>query len=684
MTLFARRRRSGAAPGSDSGYAMLSVIGFGTAMVLTVGAVGAYALQGLDSAGRAQGFHAAVQAAQAGVDDFVSRLNAAGAAANPLTTALGTTTADTDWVPVPGSVDGADAPCVGTDATLPPNCPRFRYAATSAGDIVTVTARGKARDRERAVQVTLKKRALTDYLYFSDIEAADPADGFAYSPLFYSAAARAACGKPAWGPDPRPASGCQVPAWRGDDSTEGSRVHTDDVFATLGTPTFDSRVTASIAACATDATACVRTAAGGPPVYNAGLPAYADDLDMPANGLAQIAANATTAAGGCTYYGPTRIRFEGTNKMRVWSPQTPNTPACGGGIPDELLNTSVSVQVTSLNQSVVCLLLSLNLFQCAALLLAGVAQVSLSAVINNNLLSATGLRQVVNGLVADGDLVDVPSGAIYVQENAVGNSPIPDPTFIQCLLGSALGMYSTVDTNVTAGLLNSANQPQANCRAGKLFVDGVLDGKVTAGVAGDIIIMSNLIYRTSDNADDDRLGLVATGPVEVYNPLQCALAVGTCLSLETIPDLQLAAIASIRVGTGNLGTVLNAMAGYGDDVTVEASIISLEHRFGMQLPVLSLSLDASLLNQLVALNIDPPTLTVHGSIAQRYRGIVGADLVQLSAGVLGVNLASANTDMGYAAEYTYDGKLRSDAPPYLPAPAAAIWDPQTFAEIAVP
>lgn len=53
-------------------------------------------------------------------------------------------------------------------------------------------------------------------------------------------------------------------------------------------------------------------------------------------------------------------------------------------------------------------------------------------------------------------------------------------------------------------------------------------------VAGDIVIMSNQTYKTSDNADNDRLGLVATGPVEVYNPLQCTLAVGTCLSLQPL------------------------------------------------------------------------------------------------------------------------------------------------------
>lgn len=671
MLLSARSRRQRA----DSGYALLSVVGMGTAIMLTVGVVGGYAIQTMNSAGRTQGFNASVQAAQAGVDDFIARLNASSSYG---------TSPNTAWQPVAGSVDGDGTACVGTDATLPPNCPRFRHSAVVDGNGgFIVTSVGKSRGEERAVQVTLKKRALTDYLYFSEIEAADPADGFAYSPLFYSAAARAACGKPAWGPDPRPVAGCQVPAWRDADSTEGSRVHTDDVFAALGTPTFDSRVTASIAACATDATACVRNATGAAPVYNEGPPAYADDLDMPANGLAQIAANA-----GCTYYGPTRIHFEGTNKMRVWSPQSPVGP-CGGGVDPTVLASPVNVVVNVLNRAGICGLVGgVTLLVCNLLGLFpidSIVQQPLSAVLSNNLLNGTGLLSAVSSLVAPGRLVDIPaSGAIYVQDNAPGNSPIPDPTVVQCLLGSAIGMYSTVDATITAGLLNSSGTIGSNCTKGRLFVDGVLDGQVTVGVAGDIVIMSNTTYKTSDNADNDRLGLVATGPVEVYNPLQCVLAVGTCLALQPLSSTLTAALpALISAGTGNLTSLLDLVPGYGDDVTVEASIISLEHRFGMQLPVLSLSLATTLLNKLIALNITPPTLTVHGSIAQRYRGIVGADLVQLSAGVLGVNLASANVDIGYAAQYSYDGKLRTNPPPFLPPPASTIYDAQTFAEVAV-
>lgn len=677
-----RRARDGRRPVSDAGFAMISVIGFGTIIVVVMSLLAGYAVQSMTSSRRGQDFGSAVQAAQAGVDDFMARLNAGvpfGAASQ----------AALVWTPVPGAVDASNVPCVGTDATLPANCPRYRYVAAQAADgVITVTSYGKSRGLQRAVRVTTKKLGFTDYLYYSEIEAADPADGFAYPALLGGAPTN--CGNPAWGATPRPASGCKVPTWRNGDSTDGSRVHTDDVFSALGSPVFDSRVTAAIDTCATDATQCVR---GGTPTYNEGKPSYADDLDMPANPLdpaGTLAAQATAAAGGCTYYGPTRIHFENT-KMRVWSPQTPYTAACGGGVPNDLLSTPVNVVVTSLNRLGVCGLLgALTLLTCNLLGLAplgSIQLVTLSNVLSKGLLSGLELRDAVNGLASAGTLVNVPaSGAIYVQQNALGDSPIPDPSFVQCLLGSALGMYSTVDTNLTAGLLDTNNAPLANCRAAKLFVDGVLDGKVTAGVnGGDVTIVSDLTYSTTDGADNDRLGLVATGPIEVYNPLQCTLAVGTCLSLNSLSTTALSALSALRsAGTGNLTDALALIPGYGRNVTVEASILSLQHRFGMQLPLLSLSLGASLLNQLVNLNITPPTLTVKGSIAQKYRGIIGADLVDLGAGVLGVNLASANIDMGFKTKLVYDGKSSSDPPPFFPAPASTTYDRLAFAEIKVP
>lgn len=63
---------------------------------------------------------------------------------------------------------------------------------------------------------------------------------------------------------------------------------------------------------------------------------------------------------------------------------------------------------------------------------------------------------------------------------------------------------------------------------------------------------------------------------------------------------------------------------------------------------------------------------------------LAASLLNLNLGVPRLNLASANVDIGFASDYRYGGKLSTSPPPFLPAPAATIWDPQTFAEVPVP
>lgn len=634
----ARLRRPRASQPGDGGYALLSVIGFGTAIVLTVGGVGGYAIQTMGSAGRTQGSSAAVQAAQAGVDDFVAR---------QMADATYITAPNTGWRPVPGSVDGNGAPCVPVAGALPPNCPEFRHSAVlnPASGLVTVTSTGRSRGLTRAVEVVLKARAFTDYLYYSEIEAADPADRFAYPSGALPAGAN--CDKAAGDSPPRQggaSSPCQIPTWRGADYTDGSRVHTDDVFEVVGDPEFDSRVTSGLAGCAASPAACLRKTydPAANPKFNEGDPVYDDGLSLPPVAVLSPIASAAVA-GGCRYYGPTRIRFEGA-KMRVWSPQTPYSPACGGGSAG-LLNTQINVLGVTVSVQAALNPSSLPL---------GLARTVLT--LASPVLRLTGIVAALSDALPSipVQLNLPPNGVIYVE-------PAPDnpDDFLQCLLGSILGVgLHSGDVQLTG----------ADCRAGNLYVDGTLDGRVTAGADGNILIMSDQKYAAHDGTDS--LGLVAKGAVEVYHPVQCALAIGTCLSLGDLPALT--------------SQLLDLLPGSGDVVTVEAAIVSLRQRFGVQLPVLSVSAKAALLNNLVRLELPPPTLKVYGSIAQRYRGIVGADLLNLGAAGLGVKLASADIDLGYRADYEHDPALTTNPPLLFPPPVGVTWDAQSFAEIDVP
>ena len=640
---------------------MLWVVGMGVAISMSMLLIGTYALQSMKGARRGQDTSSALQAAQAGVDDVMARLNAtpnyasAVDCANPAMQTPGACSGITavGWNAVPGSSDADGAACTGTDATLPVNCPRFHYTATQSGDTVVITSVGKSRGIMRAVKVTAKKASLTDYLYYSEVEAVDPDDPFAHLLTGYSAAAKAACGYRAWGTPQRPSSGCVVPGWRSGDTTDGSRLHSNDAFTSEGSPSFNSTVTTAYPGCTAGApTTCVLPTGSGRPSYGKGTPTYDDGLNLhdevygTANPTSAI--QTAAAATGCVYSGPTRIEFV-DDEMRVWSPQTPYTPQCGGGTAD-LYNLNVSILGFTVPLGDVLNPTGLpSLLKTALALLGPIGDILVEQV----------LGTVYNLVPTVPTAVPIPS-AIYVQDNTTSS-----PNYLQCLVGTALGMYSTLDTNLAAGLLDSSSNPTTKCTKGTVFVSGTIDSKKTSiGTSGDITIMDNLTYAEKDGSA--ALGLVSNGAVQVYTKLQCVLALTTCLDLSN--------------PIGGLQQVLGSVLQTNQVLEVDAAIAALSHRFGVLLPLLSTAADVSLLSGIVGLHAGPPTLKLYGSIAQKYRGITGADLIDLNLGPV----AGVNVDIGFKVDYEYDSAFKTAPPPNFPVPAQATWAQQAFAEIPVP
>jgi len=638
------------APAADTGFAMIAVIGYGMVIVLVASLVSAYAMNSIKGARHEQDFDGAVSAAQAGVDSVVNALRA-----NP--TAVPALPAG--WVAVPGSKDPAGVAC-DSHPTIPVNCPQYRVQAVpgSNGDY-TVYAAGKVRDTSvRAVKVTIHQAAYTDYLYYSEVEAADPADPFAYPRLLSSTGGPADCAKRAWGAtsaDVRPASvggtTCKVPAWRNGDSTDGSTVHSNDVFTTQGSPTFNSLVTTEYDKCLPapsnpTPTCYVSQSGGSAPNFNKGKPTYATGLLTAPTTLKSAA-----VASGCVYTGPTRITFVG-NQMKVWSPQTlpSDNPGktCGGGMPDSILS-----QVA-------------NSFPILGGLL-GLTQ---------SVLSGLSLDQVVNAvtsIASDPAPIPIPS-SIYVQDNT-GVAPHPTPSGLYCLLGKTLGMYGTLDPD-PATLLTSALS--SDCTKGSLYVDGAFNGRSTIGTDGDITITSDIKYsdtsgtsfghdKTTAAGLPNALGLVANGAVEVWNPLQCTIALATCLSLQT-------------KGVSGLFTPLKVLGG---DIEIDAAIMSMKHYFGVSFPLLQPAVYLALLNKLATVTIPIPKIKLYGSIAQNYRGALGAQLLGLDVSLDNIDVANANINIGYYADYTYDQHLRTAPPTNFPTPATPTWVQDTFAEIPV-
>jgi hypothetical protein len=660
-SLYRRARRGRPGLTSDLGFAMITVIGYGVIIVLIASLVAAYVLNSIGSSRREQDYDAAVTAAQAGVAQVAGMLQNGTSPG-----AIGTA----GWTGVPGSTDVNGNSCTAaglTGTNLPATCPQYQYTTyyNSTANDVTVYAEGRARkalgdvtEVDRAIKVTLTQANYADYLYYSEVEASDPADPLAYPqvPGVDPNGGPAGCGLRAWSTTPggptRPAS-CQVPAWHTGDSTTGSVVHSNDLMTTEGSPTYNSQVTTEDPSCevttAGTTGVCYTDAGGGTPNFDQGNPTYAAGQVVPnssANAVDHLPATATAQGlSECTYIGPTRIQFVG-NKMEVWSPQTTYTPSCGGGITSDILG-EVAGNIP---------------------LLGGVLNLTTSVLAG---LPLGQLTKLITTAAAAPTPISIPA-VIYVENNPNNGTTAPAPTGLFCLLGKTLGMYGTLDPDPTTLLENPA-EIGSNCGNGDLYVDGAFNGHTTIGADGTTTIMSDLYYSDSggdstpgsDHDGTNQLGLVANGPVEVWDPIQCTLALTTCLSLNPAN------------GSGAF-TPLKAL---GSDIHIDAAIMSTEHYFGVSLPLLQPSLYLSVLNNAISGSIPTPKIDLYGSVYQYYRGTLGANVASANVSVNDLNVASASINVGYYANYSYDQHLAVSPPPAFPTPATPNWVQGTFAEI---
>lgn len=161
--------------------------------------------------------------------------------------------------------------------------------------------------------------------------------------------------------------------------------------------------------------------------------------------------------------------------------------------------------------------------------------------------------------------------------------------------------------------------PAYGCRAGNLFVSGTLSGVTSAA-------SSNYVYVVGDLKDysqsSDLLGLVGNSAVLVWNP--------------------------IRASDGS-----PMLTDSGREI--DAAILSVQHTFQVQ-------------------NYNKGTsrgsLTVFGSIAQKYRGPVATTYY-----------GTTTIATGYAKNYQYDARLASAVPPYFLAPTSSLFAIVRYAQV---
>lgn len=223
-----------------------------------------------------------------------------------------------------------------------------------------------------------------------------------------------------------------------------------------------------------------------------------------------------------------------------------------------------------------------------------------------------------------GATIDViPSNVIYVQNvptvTTDPNYRASNPSGFTCT-NSNQGWTSSaarfpVNNEITPSG-SSAAKPAYGCKNGDLFVEGTFKGALTAAAENYIYVTDDLTY-----ADDatDILGLVGNGAVWVWNPM--------------------------KTSNGNPRPLLT-----DSGRTIEAAILSVAHTFQVQ------NFDQG--------GTSRGTLTINGSIAQKFRGPVG-----LTSGV------------GYAKNYKYDTRLAYMAPPKFLSPVSSSYGVTQFASV---
>ncbi len=308
-------------PNDEDGVVMVTVLLVSLVMLTLVAGSIAYAVGSQPVSRHDQDWNAALSAAEAGLDDYLFRLNE-----NDQYYLYSSSNLPPDgnqafsgWVDVPSASGNA----------------QFRYSTdtsflTSQGAII-VTSTGRSRNATRTIQATLRRHAFIDYLYFTDFETTDPALYPTASNSNSAAWAQTNCALHYYeGRD----SSCTDINFANNDVINGP-LHSNDAILICGSPQFLGNVTTSWQPSSGN-----RWRANGScsnsPSFKPGDPKYADPLTMPPNNVT-IKADADKSLGGdgCLFTGPTSITLNSDGTMTVVSPYTKasatTTNNCPGG-----------------------------------------------------------------------------------------------------------------------------------------------------------------------------------------------------------------------------------------------------------------------------------------------------------------------------------------------------------------
>jgi hypothetical protein len=483
----------------DRGAALVSVVVLGFVLMVLIATGLTVASSGLRQAVGVQRSTSALDAAYAGVQDYLARVNlddtyvkygnpdSSFSAPSNLTrptpwnpafgvgTPNGTASHDqyTTWATVPGSAAAS------TD-----NVARFRYEVDTtqyaSSGVVRLRVTGLAGTRTRTILAALRVKGFVDYAYFTDYELKDPATFVSSDATFDPKT----CAVYAWS-GRRPAkcstgdTNMQV-TFKSDDLLYGDAHTNDTPSLTCGmkvTGNFETSTPTSQGAVYNKAKGC----APAIPLK------YADTLPMPSTN-ADMKQDA-----GCLYTGPTQITYNSNGTMRVISPWTRSTGGSDAkcGTAQGALASPTGAVVPQLDQDLLYV------------------QNVPGAVTDPNYWAPTSKPAAVTCIAPDGTPTtaatgigwSIGSGSVLTQYPLAGESPATS--------------WSTQATPTTPKQWSTTN-PAYGCRNGDLYVSGTVTTLTTAASENYVYITDDIVYadRTAD-----LLGLVGQSSVVVWNPM---------------------------------------------------------------------------------------------------------------------------------------------------------------------
>lgn len=556
MTMRLERTRE-----SEGGYALLVVIGLGAVMALLISTALVFSVSGSQKAQTETDWTAALAAANAGVEDYRSRIqndlryvkygnkdapftkNSPPDTGRPDVNA--TLVLDTNNPAFGIGTSGTWAVVPGSNGTA-----HYRYAVNvqnyGGTGVVQLQSTGKVGNSTRSIVVELKQQGLTQFVYFSDYETADP-----------DVNGSAGCNSYRWQSPRNADTGCDI-TFSGDpsDPTKGDQlsgmIHSNDQIVVCGA-TFKEVVEAW----ADDTRDVTVTTCGTNGVFKKGKvhgPRY-QLKESTSEMKAETTLNDTDAVPfpGCLYTGPTTIRLDADGWMWVWSPLTKKTrvtlDASGkaiSGTTDAACGDPAQLQSASGAHIKV---LDQNLVYVQAV--PGTGDVNYSS--TNDIKAKISCNTTQDGWKFTTDQAQPNPSSYNTNQKKVIEHPL----------------------TTSAESMSKGATPKYSCTQGDVFVSGTLSGRTTIAADRYFWVTGNLTYK---DPNVDLLGVVGQQGVVVWNPINDSGTYGTNLVLSS-----------------------------GENRTIQGALTSNRHTFQVQ----NYNMGAKL-----------GKLSVYGSIAMKYRGPV--------------------------------------------------------------